>query len=381
MSSIQRRNFAALALVALAALPFSACHRGKDQAAEETPPPPVLVGPSDAAVVVRGTVTDGPVLTGTLTAQRAATLRAEIAGSVVQTLVEPGSPVRRGQVLARLDASSIEDAYRSARSAVTNARNSLAVAQREEERQRVLVEAGAVAARNVETSHQQVVGARAAVAQAEAQAAAAGKQLGNTRVNAPFSGVVSERQVSAGDVVQPGTALYTVVDPSSLELEATVPAEQIGKLHPGAPVDFKVTGYAGRTFQGTISRINPAADPATRQVRVYAAVPNSGSELVSGLYAEGRVASETRTGLTLPEAAIDRRMTKPAVLRVRDGEVERIEVELGLIDQEAQRVEVRRGVAAGDIVLVGAAQEIAPGTPVQVAPAVREQAERLAVKL
>jgi RND family efflux transporter MFP subunit len=381
MSSIQRRNFAALALVALAALPFSACHRGGKAQAEETPPPPVLVGPSDATVVVRGTVTDGPVLTGTLTAQRAATLRAEIAGSVVQTLVEPGSPVRRGQVLARLDASSIEDAYRSARSAVTNARNSLAVAQREEERQRVLVQAGAVAARNVETSHQQVVGARAAVAQAEAQLAAAGKQLGNTRVNAPFSGVVSERQVSAGDVVQPGTALYTIVDPSSLELEATVPAEQIGKLHPGAPVDFTVTGYAGRTFEGTISRINPAADPATRQVRVYAAVPNSGSELVSGLYAEGRVASETHTGLTLPEAAIDRRMTKPAVLRVRDGQVERVEVELGLADQEAQRVEVRRGVAAGDVVLVGAAQEIAPGTPVQLAPAVREQAERLAVKL
>jgi RND family efflux transporter MFP subunit len=245
----------------------------------------------------------------------------------------------------------------------------------------VLVGAGAVAERNIETSHQQVVGSRAALAQAESQLAAAEKQLGNTRATAPFAGIVSEKQASAGDVVQPGTALYTVVDPSSLQLEAAVPAEQIGHLHPGAPVGFTVTGYAGRTFEGTILRINPSADPATRQVRVYAAVQNAGSELVSGLYAEGRVASETRTGLTAPAAAIDRRMQKPAVLRVKDGKVERVEVELGISDEQARRVEIRRGVQAGDILLMGAAQEIAPGTAVQLAPAVRQQAERLAEKL
>jgi RND family efflux transporter MFP subunit len=295
--------------------------------------------------------------------------------------VEPGTPVRRGQLLARLDATALQDARSSARAAVANARNSLAVAQREEERQRVLVNAGAVAERNIETSHQLVVAARAALAQAQSQVAAAEKQIGLTRVTSPMTGVVSEKQASSGDVVQPGTALYTVVDPSSLELEANVPAEQIGQIHVGAPVDFTVSGYSGRTFEGTITRINPSADPATRQVRVYAAVPNAGSELVGGLYAEGRVSSEARTGLTLPTAAIDRRMRKPAILRVTNGKVERVEIEIGITDEQAQRVEVRSGAAAGDIVLKGAAQEIAPGTPVQLAPEVRQQAERLASAL
>jgi RND family efflux transporter MFP subunit len=354
-------------------LALAGCHRGAKQAAEETPPPAVVVGPAESAVVTRGTVSTGPVLSGNLSARREAVLRAQLSGGVVETLAEPGSPVRAGQLLARLDTTSLQDAVTSARSAVANARGSLAVAQREEERQRVLAAAGAVADRNIETSHQQVVAARAAVAQAESQLAAAGKQLGNTRVTAPFAGVVSEKQVSSGDVVQPGTALYTVVDPTSLELEASVPAEQIGQLH---------IGYTGRSFEGTVTRINPSADPATRQVRVYAAVPNGGAELVAGLYAEGRVASQARTGLTLPTAAIDRRMARPAVLRVRDdGKVERVEVELGITDEEAQRVEVRRGVAAGDVVLTGAAQEIAPGTPVELAPAVRQQAERLAAAL
>jgi RND family efflux transporter MFP subunit len=192
--------------------------------------------------------------------------------------------------------------------------------------------------------------------------------------------VVSERPVSAGDVVQPGTSLYTVVDPSSLQLEAAIPAEQLASLKVGSPVRFTITGYGDRAFKGSITRINPSADPTTRQVRVYAEVPNPG-DLVAGLYAEGRVESESRHGLTLPMAAIDRRMAKPAVLLVRDGKVARVDVELGLADEKAQRVEVLRGVAAGDVVLLGAAQEIAPGTPVTLPPSVQQAAERLAQTL
>jgi hypothetical protein len=103
--------------------------------------------------------------------------------------------------------------------------------------------------------------------------------------------------------------------------------------------------------------------------------------LVSGLFAQGRIASQSREGLTLPSGAIDRRMARPAVIRVRSGKVERIEVELGLVDERAQRVEVRRGVQPGDVVLMGGAQEIPPGTPVKLAPGIRQQAERLAQAL
>ena len=179
-------------------------------------------------------------------------------------------------------------------------------------------------------------------------------------------------------MVQPGTALYTVVDPSSLQLEAAIPAEQLGQLRVGSPVEFTVTGYGNRTFRGLISRINPSADPTTRQVRVYAEIPNTGNDLVAGLYTEGRVESESRNGLTLPTAAIDRRMARPAVLLVRDGKVARVDVQLGLVDDREQKVEVRAACQAGDVVLLGAAQEIAPGTPVRWRPAVQQAAERLA---
>lgn len=370
-----------LCLLAALLAGAAACGRGKSDEAANQPPAPIVVGPEDAAVVTQGPIRTGPALTGTLKAEEEATVRAQISGSILETFAEPGQPVGRGQTLARLDANSLMDAYNSARAAVTNAQSNLQVAQREAERQRVLAEAGAVAERNVETANQSVVSAQAAVAQARAQISNAEKQLGYTRILAPFSGVVSERQAAAGDVVQPGTAIYTIVDPSRLELEASIPAEELASLDIGAPVEFTVTGYGDRTFRGEITRVNPSADPATRQVRVYAEIPNAGNELVSGLFAEGRIASQSRVGLTLPRAAIDRRMSKPAVVLVRNGKVERKEVELGLTDERAQRVEILQGVQAGDVVLVGGAQEIPPGTPVQLAPAIRRQAERLAQTL
>lgn len=372
--SLHRYGVLPVLLLALA----GGCRKG-DKAGNE-PQQPMVLGPEDTAVVAKGPVQSGPALTGTLAARRQATVRAQIAGSVLTVLAEPGQAVRQGQTLARLDSTSLTDAYNSAKAAVTSARSNVGVLRRELDRQRALLQAGAVAARAVETAQQNLVAAEASLAAAQSQLAGAEKQLGYTVVAAPFSGVVSERPVSAGDVVQPGTAVYTVVDPSSLQLEAAISAEQLGQLKMGSPVAFNVTGYP-HTFRGLITRINPAADPTTRQVKVYAEIPNTANDLVAGLYAEGRIESETRNGLTVPEGAIDRKMARPAVLLVRDGKVARVDVELGLVDDREQRVEVRRGVQAGDVVLMGAAQAIQPGTPVRLAPAVQQQSERLAQAL
>lgn len=374
--SRNRKTALLLSLVLLAA-----CGRGKEkEAAKNAPPPEIVLGSADTALVVRGPVETGPALSGTLQPQVEATVRAQAAGTVLEALAQPGETVRGGQTLARLDTAALNEALTSARSAVSTARSGLTLAQREEERQRTLAAAGAVADRNVETAHQQVVAARGQLAQAEAQLSSVREQLGNTRVTAPFTGVVSDRPVNAGDVVQPGTALYTIVDPSSLELEASIPAERLAALRPGAPVEFSVNGFPGRTFRGKVSRINPTADPATRQVRVYAEIPNEG-ELVGGLFAEGRVTTQAQIGLTVPDTAIDRRMGRPAVVRVQNGKVQRVEVELGIADEQSQRVEIRRGVKEGDVVLVGAAQELTPGTAVRLAPEVQQAVERLAQTL
>ena len=345
----------------------AACKSGKnEEAAAATPPATVTVGPENIALVRQQQVTSGPVISGSLAAEREATLRAQTAGSVLQTLVDQGTRVRKGQLLARLDDTAIQDQYLSARSGVATAQTSYEVAQREAERARKLEAGGAIAQRDLEQANRALSAASSAVADARARLAVAQKQLENTRITAPFDGIVSEKQASAGDVASPGTAIYTVVDPSSMRLEASVPAEQLADVRVGLPVSFTVSGYQDRTFTGRVTRINPTADPVTRQVRLVVSIPNAGNTLVAGLFAEGRVSSETTSAAMLPLSAVDQRGATPHVMRLRKGVVESANVQLGIIDQAAETVEIRSGLAVGDTVLVGAAQGITPGTPVRV---------------
>jgi membrane fusion protein (multidrug efflux system) len=327
----------------------------------------VNIGAENFAVAEERQLSRGPTLSGQLVAERSAAIRAEVASSVVRIHHEQGDRVAAGTVLARLDDSAIRDAWLSARSGVTAAETLAAQAEREVQRAQRLHAAGAIADRDVEGARNAKVAAEAQLADATARLAAAQKQLDATEVKAPFAGIVSERQVSAGDVVAPGAPLFTVVDPASLRLEGAVPAASIGDVRTGLPVRFTISGFGTRTFDGRVTNINPAADPGTGQVRIYAAVPNTGGQLVAGLFAEGRVTSATHTGLAVPPAAIDQRGLRPFVVRLRGGQTERLVVTVGIRDDEQGLVEISGGgVAAGDTLLLGAAQGITPGTPVRV---------------
>jgi RND family efflux transporter MFP subunit len=351
-------------MVALAA----ACQNESDAAEAGGVVEPMLVGSENIAVAESMTIESGPAISGSLEPHWSATVRAEVPGPVVRTYVERGERVRGGALLARLDDRAIRDTYLSARSAVRTAEAAAAQAQRDLERTLKLVSAGAVAEQSAEQQRVAADNAQSALADAQARLAAAEKQLRSTEVRAPDAGIVSERSVQAGDVVQPGTELFTIVDPSRMKLEAAVPAQQLAEIRIGAPVEFTVTGYADRVFTGKIDRVSPMADPTTGQVEITVELPNTAGELVGGLFAQGRVASRTHNGVVIPADAVDIRGIRPIVRLLANGVVERREVELGLRDETADRVEVTAGIAAGDTVLLGAAQGIAPGTPVRVRP-------------
>ncbi len=363
--SIQRKS--AAVLFGLSAFAISAC--GKDDnasAAETTKTETMVIGPENIAVAANGSIMTGPSISGTLEPERAAVLRAQVPGSVLQTYADQGQAVNAGTVLARIDATGIQDAYTSARAGQISARNSADVAAKDLARNQKLLAAGAIAERDIDQSRRASIAAQAALEDANSRLASAEKAYRSTTVTAPFSGVVSERPVSPGDVVQPGTALFTVVDPSSMRLEASVPAEQLSAIRIGVPVNFTVSGYPGREFVGRITRINPTADPTTRQVRIYVSIPNAGRALVGGLFANGRMSSATKMGLVVPESAVDVRGTAPSVMRIRQGKVEKVPVQIGLTDKSSETIEVLSGLQAGDTLLLGAAQGITPGTPVRI---------------
>jgi RND family efflux transporter MFP subunit len=155
------------------------------------------------------------------------------------------------------------------------------------------------------------------------------------------------------------------VDLRTLRLEATVPVEEVGRLHVGTPVEFGVSGF-DRRISGKIERINPAVDPATRQVRIYVTIPNTEQSLVAGLFAEGRVATDARRAVAVPASAVDRRGTAPVIHRVKGGKVNVVPVRLGVQDEAAELVEVQSGLAKGDTVLLGSAQAVTEGSTVRI---------------
>lgn len=360
---IGRKRF--WAMMAVLTLALGSC---KDKAADTgmaAPDPVVLVGRENIAVAKLEELRSGPPISGSLEARTEARVRAELGGQVDRTFAEEGERVRRGVLLARLDDSAVREAYFSTKSAVRSAESALQIARRNAERAGRLAQAGALPERDLETAQQNATSAEGAVADARARLALAEKQLGNTMVRAPISGAVSKREVDPGDVVQVGAGLFTIVDLSSLRLEATVPVEEIGRLKVGAPVEFNVSGY-DRRFSGRIERINPAVDPATRQVRIYVVIPNAGQSLVAGLYAEGRVATDARRAVAVPTSAVDRRGTAPVIHRLKGGKVEVVPVRLGVRDEATELVEIHSGITPGDTVLLGSAQGVTEGAAVRI---------------
>jgi len=365
--SLVHRVRTPLALAALAALGLAAgCRRDPDANAEQPTGSITILGPESVVVLYSSTLKSGPAISGTLTAEREARVRAQVAGTVIATYPEQGQWVKQGALLARIDDQSVRDAYLSAKSQVRSAELALEVAKRNQERSEALARAGAIADRDLETATWNATNAEAQLADAKSRLASAEQEVRYTTVRAPFAGVVSERSASAGDVVQTGGALYTIIDPASLRFDGTVPAEQVGRLERGAPVEFAVSGYPGKVFNGKIDRINPTADPATRQVRVYVSVPNADQRLVAGLYAEGRVGTAVRRAVVAPASAVDQRGVTPTVLRIRQGRVEQVTVQLGVRDEADDRIELRAGVAAGDTLLLGNAAGVLPGAAVRV---------------
>ena len=326
----------------------------------------VSIGSESVVTVTASEIRTGPLLSGELRAAREATVRAKMAGSVLEVRVEEGQPVQRGAVIARIEARPLQDALLSSQSAVRSAEQSLAVAEREADRTASLVKGGALAERDLELARTAVAGSQAQLADARARLASVRQLLDDAVVTAPINGVVSGRPVNAGDVVSPGTPLVTIIDPSSMRLEASVQSESLASLTPGAPVEFEVRGYPGQTFDAHIERIAPSADPVTRQVTIFVDVPNTRGQLVAGLFAEGRVTSESRRALMVPSTAVDTGGQNPWVLRLKDGKAERVPVQTGLRDDRTERVEILSGVAAGDVLLTGAARAVTPGTPVTV---------------
>jgi membrane fusion protein, multidrug efflux system len=342
-----------------------------DRGEAAVPPeePARALGPMDVATARAGTLETGIAVTGSLEPHEQVEIKAQLGGQVSRVLVEQGIPVRQGQVLAELDAGALGSQLLGAEAQIASAQAALANAGREVESARMLASEGALAERDLRQAESGYAAARAQVAAAQAQRAQLADSRAKAVVRAPISGIVSVRAVSAGEVVNPGQTMFTLVNVDHLELAARVPAAEVVRVRAGQPVTFTVDGFPGRDFSGVVVRIDPVADPATRQVTTYVRLPNPDRELVGGLFASGRIQSgAAATGVLVPAESLRGESGSHHVLVVEGERIVRVPVEVVAREQGAGRVAVG-GLEEGATVVTGPAAGLDAGTRVRLSGA------------
>lgn len=331
--------------------------------------PAVTLGAADIAPAVRTTVTGGVALSGPLSPKVNVTVGAPVAEQIAEVFVDEGVPVRQGQPLVRFRDDVLRSAAASAQADFATARTGVALAVAESTRSETLFREGAIARRDYDNALLSTETIRARFALAESQLASANDRLNTATVRAPVSGVVSARHAQAGDRVDFGAPVVSIVNNDVLQLEASVEARWIRELRVGRPVRLTVSQMTD-TITGRIARINPSADPATRQVRIYVDVPNGHGRLVGGLFVSGyAVINESRNVVAVPQSAVrqDGATQGSIVYVVANGRAERRTVTVGLRDAQSGLVEITSGVAAGDTVVIGPVDALGNGTRVEVA--------------
>lgn len=359
-----------IAVTLLASL--SACDKfpGKGDKKDATAAPAKLViAPEDILAVQANALSSGPVVTGSIQPERKADLRAEVSAVVLQVLKENGDVVRRGDVLVRLDQTSIRDNLQSAQANVRNATQALDQAERNLERLKTLRASGMTSLQALDDAEVRRNAAQSELSASNARAVVALQQLERTIVRAPFDGVVSDRKASAGDTASIGKELLKVIDPGSMRFAGRVSADKISVVSVGQTVSFRINGYTGQEFRGKVMRVDPSANDVTRQVEVLVSINDAKQPRVAGLYAEGTIEASNVKAVTLPESVLLRAGDKASVWRVKANALNQVELALGARDPRTGYFEVRSGLAAGDIILRSPSSSLKEGQSVELVSA------------
>jgi membrane fusion protein (multidrug efflux system) len=288
----------------------------------ETASPAAVVPPAAAVGVAPVKGVDEPVIveaTGSFQPDESSDVAPDSTGRVVATPVDVGQYVSKGAVLIRIQAVDAKLRVEEARASVQRAEANLqlaesqnALAQTTAKRNDALLKAGLIpqttadeARTQAETSTNNVLVARASLAQVRAQLALADKAVSDVVVVAPFAGYISQRRVAMGEFVQPSTAVVTLLRIDPLRLQLTIPSIQAAQIAVGQAVTARVDAFAGQVFEGRISAVNPLIAAESRSFIVEAKVPNPGGRLKPGMFAVASIdQGRTERAMLVPKRAV-----------------------------------------------------------------------------
>lgn len=342
---------------------------------------------------------------GSVEARETSNVAFQVPGKVARVLVEEGAAVRKGQLLAELDATDYQYALQAATGQVGMAEAASLKAQhgaraQELERARIgfnraedeyrrmkqlydakalapndfhKVEAAYLAAREQYSEAQEgarredKAAARSAVEQAQAGALVAHKRLADTKLLAPISGMIARRIVNPGETVGAGMPVFTIVDLNPVKVRVGVPETDIARVKAGQTASIQIPAMADRSFEGRVELVGVAAEPASRTYTVKILTPNPNHILRAGMIAEAQIRTDvTVHALTLPGEAILRDPQGATLVYVYFPERKRVyarRVQVGTV--EGREVEITSGLKGDELVVVAGQQLVREGALVE----------------
>ena len=344
-----------------------------------------------AAVTERAAGAQASVLnaSGYVTARRRATVSSKVTGKVIEVNVEEGMGVREGQVLARLDDSTLQATLRLYRAQLEAAKRQipesevrLAQARVMLRRQEELRKEGLNTPNDIDNAQAEVDSLIARIASAQEQVNVAESQIAmqqtaieDTIIRAPFTGVAISKDAQAGEMVSPvsagggftRTGISTIVDMKSLEIEVDVNESYINRVRPGQPVSATLDAYPDWQIPANVITLVPTADrqKATVLVRIGfqkldpRILPDMGVKVTFLREADSSDVPVAQSVTLVPQAAVRKDGDSSFVFVVRQDTVERRAIKTAGTDGD--RLEVVAGLKGGDQVVISPPPELSEG--------------------
>jgi membrane fusion protein (multidrug efflux system) len=292
--------------------------------------------PVEVAAASNRTVCAYVTATSTLEAKRTAQLLAETTGQVSSIRKEEGDWVKRGQALLR-----VEDTQE--RLDFEKASIDLELAEKEWQRAEELEKRGILSSKEFDEK-------RLRFEEAKHSKARARYALDKTAVVAPFSGIVTERNVQLGETVTPGKHVSTVADFNPLVVKFHVPESEVGPVEIGQPVSVEIPSASSDLLDAEIALISPVIDQGTGTVKLTAYLDNPDFKIRPGTFVRARVTAAIHdSALTIPRKALLNEDDTHYVFVAQSDTTARVEVEAGITD--GQFVEILSGLSPGDLVI------------------------------
>lgn len=310
-------------------------------------------------------------VSGSLTAQRSAIVKAKVAAELLSLRVREGDQVKADQVIGKLDAQEFDSRLKQAHQQAASAKAQWQIAQQNLDNNQLLVKQGFISRNALDTSISNADAAKATYEAARAAEELASKALKDSVVRAPIGGLISQRFVQVGERVAIDGRIVEIVDLGSLELQAPLSPQDVVQVQIGTPASLHIDGIEA-PVQARVARINPSASADTRSVMVYLSLPKHAG-LRQGLFVQGQIMLDRIDTLAIPQSAISRDAGQDQVLLVSDGKVKKASVKLGprsgLSPDGQTMTEVLEGIKPGDQIVVNGAGTVREGQSVRMAQA------------